>query len=306
MDIRKIAVGVDFSVESEHALEQAACIAKRCGSKMVLMHVCPVSAPGTGSVLPSVRVWERVVDQKSAQDRLQVKVLAQSLAKQGLAATHFTVEGDPADELAAATDDQSIDLLAVGTEGLTGARLFLLGSVSQRVVRRAHCHVLVARKGGSWAAGPRRILLATDFSAHAEEALRVALGLAADDATIDLVHVWNVPVPAAPTAGHASGEPSLAALTEDLKKDAEASGAQLVAKYQRSRVQLRFEALRGPAASGVIARAKQDPGGYDLIVVGSHGRRGFRRFLLGSVAEKIVRHAPCSALVVHREADRDA
>jgi nucleotide-binding universal stress UspA family protein len=57
------------------------------------------------------------------------------------------------------------------------------------------------------------------------------------------------------------------------------------------------ELVQGPPAS-VITEAAQR-GGNDLIVVGAHGHRGFRRLLLGSVAESTVRHAPCSVLVVH-------
>lgn len=306
MKIRKIAVGIDFSEESEIAIEQASWLAKQLKAEMVLMHVGPVALPGTGSVLPSVRVWERIVDQRAAEERLKVKALAQALTKKGQSATHFTVEGDPAEELAKACEQEAVDLIVVGTEGLTGARLFMLGSVAQGVVRRARCDVLVARKGADWQSGPRRILLATDFSSHAEEALRVAISIAADDATIEILHACHIPIPAAPLVGHASGEPSLAALEDDLEKYAQAEGAKLLATYDNERVQLRFQSEAGPAAPTITTHASEDPGRYDLVVVGSHGRRGFKRFFLGSVAEKVVRHVPCSTLVVHREEDRSA
>jgi nucleotide-binding universal stress UspA family protein len=306
MGIKKIAVGVDFSEESQNALELASCIARRGDAELVLMHVGPVALPGTGSVLPSVRVWERIVDQRAAEERLKVKALAQGLVDKGLEASHYSVEGDPADELAKAAEELEVDLIAVGTQGLTGARLFMLGSVAQRVVRRSRCSVLVSRSGSDWESGPKRILVATDFSSHADEALRTAIELAADQASIDIVHFFHVPVPAAPLAGHASGEPSLAALVEDLEKDAKAEGAKLLAEHQSSGVKLSFHTEGSPAASGVISYAKEDAGRYDLVVVGSHGRRGFRRFFLGSVAEKVVRHSPCSTLVVHRSEDRAA
>jgi nucleotide-binding universal stress UspA family protein len=62
---------------------------------------------------------------------------------------------------------------------------------------------------------------------------------------------------------------------------------------------LRVELVQGPASSAITEAA--EAGGYDLIAVGTHGHRGFRRLLLGSVAESVVGHAPCSVLVVHGE-----
>jgi universal stress protein A len=62
---------------------------------------------------------------------------------------------------------------------------------------------------------------------------------------------------------------------------------------------LHGELVQGPPASALTATAER--GGHDLIAVGTHGHRGFRRLLLGSVAEDVIRHAPCSVLVVHGE-----
>ena len=62
---------------------------------------------------------------------------------------------------------------------------------------------------------------------------------------------------------------------------------------------LHVELIQGPPASVVTHAAEQ--GGHDLIAIGTHGHRGFRRLLLGSVAESVIRHAPCSVLVAHGE-----
>jgi nucleotide-binding universal stress UspA family protein len=60
-----------------------------------------------------------------------------------------------------------------------------------------------------------------------------------------------------------------------------------------------IELVQGPPASVITHAAER--GGHDLIAIGTHGHRGFRRLLLGSVAESTIRHAPCSVLVVHGE-----
>jgi nucleotide-binding universal stress UspA family protein len=300
MQLRKVAVGVDFSEESEHALEQAALIAKRFDSELVVLHVGAVAPPATRSLLPSVRVWERIVDQQAAEERVKIKAVADRLTKEGLKASHLCIDGDPAEELAKATDDLGADLLVVGTHGHTGAKLFLLGSVAQRAVRRARCDVLVCRELPQ-PSPPKNILVATDFSAHAERALEVAMELATSESRIDIVHCVS-PIS---LTGHAEEGFSLADLWEQIKQEAEEQGKELLEAKKDKGMDLHFEVVEDAAAAGVLAKAKDSSTTYDLIVLGSHGRRGFRRFFLGSVAEKVVRHAPCSTLVVHRIEDRE-
>lgn len=295
---RKIAVGIDFSEYSDVALTQAIWLAGQTGAELVLVHVAP-PLPSAGSLLATADVWQKLIEQRTVEDGLKAKNLSQRITGQGVQATHRVVDGDPAEQLAKVANDEGAECLVVGTHGLTGVRSFLLGSTAQGAIRQAQSNVLVARSSENWGAGPKRILVATDFTDCAEEALRAAIALAPDEATIDIVHCWQVPVPAAPPVAHGSGSASLATLATDLQAYAENRGKLLVEKFATSRLNLRFQALTGPPAATVIDHAKRESGRYDLVVTGSHGRRGFRRFLLGSVAEKIVRHALCSVLVVH-------
>jgi nucleotide-binding universal stress UspA family protein len=140
--------------------------------------------------------------------------------------------------------------------------------------------------------------VATDFSEHGNRAIPAALDFAAKDGTVDLLHCYQLP----PMIGAAyapikAAEDLYKPLRESLHKAAEEAGAELVAKYEDRGTKLRFEAIEAQAIKGVHERLEE--GDYDLVVTGSHGRRGVRRFLLGSVSEATVRHAPCTALVVH-------
>ena len=83
-----------------------------------------------------------------------------------------------------------------------------------------------------------------------------------------------------------------------LEKAVREAGAELVARHQRAGVTLRFEAVFGAVSPGLVERLKRN--GNDLLVIGSHGRRGATRFLLGSVAEEAASQAPCSVLVAKR------
>lgn len=306
METRNIVVGIDFSEYSKAALEEAAWIARRVDAELILVHVAAPPLPGTAALLPSVRVWEEIVEQRTAQEGLQAKAWAQEMAERGLPATHRLLTGDPVEQVVTLAEEEKSEMIVVGTHGLTGIESFLMGSIAQGVVRSARTNVWVARNALPWQDGPKQILLATDFSERAEDALAVAIHLAPDDSTIDIVHCWQPPLPVMPPAVSGTGAFSLADLTEDLARYADARGEDLMARHATSRVKLNFTALAGPAASTVLAYARRESASYDLIVTGSHGRRGLRRFLLGSVAEKIVRNATSSTLVVHGSADHPA
>ena len=306
MDIHKIAVGLDFSDESDEALAQATRLAAHADAELLLIHVGNVALPAPPSFLPTVREWEHYIQWEAEQDQKKLRKAMSRLSALGLSASSLVVEGEPAETLAETAEQSHADLLVIGTHGSGRAHYFLLGSIAQRVVRLSSSHVLVCRRGSIVEGGPTRILLATDFSEHAEDALRLALRLVAKGGRIDIVHFWNVPAFSSSMIGSEGDSASLAIVSEELQISARHAGMALTTKYENDHTPLQFRLLRGRAASGVVKLAKDAPSPYDLIVVGSHGRRGFKRFFLGSVAENIVRHAPGSVLVVHRPAHKSA
>ena len=141
--------------------------------------------------------------------------------------------------------------------------------------------------------GFKKILVAVDFSEPSHKALQTAAQISADTgAELVLVHVWR------PNSHTYGGLVFPVTFAEDYIKDAaekltglrgvaEAAGAKRVAT----------EVLTGAPWHEVIEMVRKDDS-FDLIIVGSHGLTGFKHVLLGSVAEKIVRHAPCPVLVV--------
>ena len=119
--------------------------------------------------------------------------------------------------------------------------------------------------------------------------------------TIDLLHAWQYPPG---TQGATSPNPKegpLAAMRDEIVSAGEAHARKLIARYEPDGAMIRFVQEHGAAAAVIDDRlaARLDSEPYDLVIMGTHGYRGFRRFLLGSVAEATVRHAPCSVLVVH-------
>lgn len=292
MEISRIVVGIDFSAESEAAAKYALKIARHTGAEVVLVHVGLV--PDKQRTLPATQItreWERIVEEELATSRKRLEDLREHLATHATEVSHMVIDGFPDTGLCEAAKQLSADLVVLGTHGRTGLKRFLMGSVAERIVRMYERNVLVARPGAeSTGGGFRRILVPTDFTAHAEDALNLALVLAADGGHIDVLHCWDTP----PELNLEWTGPVL----EELAQDAKTAGQKLLERHSREGVTTAFEAIRARPGEGIHDQLAK--GNYELVIMGSHGRRGLRRFLLGSVTELTIRHAPCSVLVVHR------
>jgi nucleotide-binding universal stress UspA family protein len=201
------------------------------------------------------------------------------LRDHGVAVSYLAVHGEVAPALVGAAAAIGADLVIVGSHGRFGAHRLLLGSVAEAVVGLATTSVLVTHSDAL--AGYREILVGTDFSPYALPAVARACQLAADGAGVHVVSFVG-PDPAAP--GTTCDDPAIAE-----------RGRSLLASHADPRLRLTFRALIGEPAEGLPAIAARD--GSDLVVVGTHGYRGMRRLVLGSVSAHVVRHAPCAVLV---------
>ena len=185
--------------------------------------------------------------------------------------------------------DPDVDLVVVGTHGRTGIPRVLLGSVAERVVRHAPCSVLVTRRTGDTTPFAH-ILVPIDFSEPSRLAVERATELAAvDGAGILLLHSVELPA----YYDSELGTELLASIEKGGATQLATSADELRAK---TTVPVTSVLRHGSPGASSVNVLEEDPT-FDLVVVGSHGRTGFKRALLGSVAEKIVRHAPCSVLV---------
>lgn len=140
---------------------------------------------------------------------------------------------------------------------------------------------------------PKTILVATDFSEQADQALEYAAVLAASlGATVHLIHAIAIPTMGVPEVGVAYRALDIEAMTKHAQKSLD----DRVTRY-RGRIELGPTRLEVGDPRDLIDRAAADLGA-DLIVIGTHGRRGIRRLLLGSVAESVLRTAPCPVLTI--------
>ncbi len=146
----------------------------------------------------------------------------------------------------------------------------------------------------------KHILLATDFSPCSEEAAERAWYLANKlEAQLDVAHAWSR-APAYSRAMSTSGPPEEA--LKVLEEEARAGMAAFLEACRARDIHFANTLLpQGGAAEALVALAEE--GHYDLIVAGTHGRSGVSRVLMGSVAEHILRHAPCPVLTVRHHED---
>ncbi|HXU74313.1 MAG TPA: universal stress protein [Polyangia bacterium] len=143
----------------------------------------------------------------------------------------------------------------------------------------------------------RKILVAIDFSAESARAIDTALELVRGrGGTLTLLHVVELPAYSTPDLGMYVPSPEL---TDDLLRQAKRTLEDYRARCAAAgaEVEVACVAAASAVANEIVEFAAA--GGFDLIVVGSHGRRGLRRFMLGSVAEKVVRTADRPVLTVH-------
>jgi nucleotide-binding universal stress UspA family protein len=172
-----------------------------------------------------------------------------------------------------------VDLIVLGSHGASGVAALTVGSTAERVARRAGCSVLVARGEGQL---PKRIVIGTDLSGAGREGIHAGVLLAEECgayATLAHVHVASGPRPEL-----VSDEAQLV-LRRKLGQLAERQPIALETKLL----------VDEHPVTGLMSFAEDED--TDVIVVAAQGLSAMERLLIGSVSERLVRHAPCSVLV---------
>ena len=300
MNLTTIVVGVDLSVPSEQAVDRAAALAQLHHAKLLLVHGqaddAPLDHPDNAMLeqLGEVSAAVRAEEAKRLGDRVA------QLAGRGIDVELATRTGAPGEVVAQIATERHAELIVVGTHGHTGISRFLLGSVATAILRHAPCDVLVCRGTPPGVPSPfLRPLVATDFSPTSMRALRNAADLTAPGVAIEIVHAWQLPAGSWGATLLGQARFPWSTVRDAVLSGAQAQADKLVAGHADLGHPLHVDLIQGPPASVITHAAEK--GGHDLIAIGTHGLKGFRRLLLGSVAESVIRHAPCSVLVAHGE-----
>lgn len=282
----RILVPYDGSEQSEDALAYA--LAAFPDDNVVLLHVIePTLQAGDPAIYTDSQYNQRreaageMLDDAAADhpDRIETEIAF----------------GRPVHEILGETEDNHIDHIVMGSHGRDGAARLLLGSVAETVVRRAPVPVTVVRHHQEQIEQPERVLVPFDGSTQAREALEYALDRF-ETAAVTAVYVLY------PASYTATGTPAYRDTVDELNdwedyRDSHASEVlettQTIASEHGRDVQT--DVLEGKPAETIVEYA--DTEAFDHVVIGSTGRDGIARLLLGSVAETVVRRSPVSVTV---------
>jgi len=286
MKLNHIIIGTDFSEHSDTAIRHGIAIARSTGATLRVTHVVETSEDYWGPLRAALEHWQADVQRRLA-GQIQAYTDEDVELAQEIVDAPSVAEG-----LESVAHVHHTDLVVLGSRGLTGLRQALLGSAVQRVLRTVTTHVMVARGEAPVASGYERILIPTDFSPPAENALHLALALAAPDARFDFLHCWRVPEVAL-------GDEDSELMIDNVAASVKERGQQLLKSFQQDAPNATFSTVQASPAHG-IAEALES-GDYDLVVMGSSGRSRLRRWLLGSVAETTARIAPCGVAVARAD-----
>jgi nucleotide-binding universal stress UspA family protein len=279
----RIVVGTDLSATAQVATDRAAALANKLGAKLYLVH----AGADPGDALEDL-----------AQEYGAEKVVE---------------SGNPADVLISQTEALDADLLVVGSVGMSGARRFLLGSVPNKVSHHAATDLLIVKTdpppkdAGEYGS----ILVGTDGSPTAMRAVEMASRLAKClDLKPVVVTAYQPPteqemkrLKADPQDPVAQWSSRTKEVPDEFKwRIADASQARDVLERAsehaaKEGVDADVRAIEGAAAETLISLAERE--GFDLLVVGSVGMSGAKRFMLGNVPHRISHHAPTDVLILH-------
>jgi nucleotide-binding universal stress UspA family protein len=295
LKIRTMLVPVDFSEESFRALDYAWSLAKRFGASVQVVYVydgeSQISSMATAPVLFSdAEIAGRL--SKEVQRRFGVDLRRQDC---------HVRSGRPFREIAASARELKTDLVVIATcrAGFTD---LLLGSTAEKVIRHAHCPVLVVREstGGPFKTKTegivlQKILVPVDFSECAREGAKYASVFATRvGANLLLMHVIQPPDYTAQK--QSSGEVERSPLVAAARLEAEDKLEELVNFLPLVGISAEIEVGVGLPVERLAEETKRPD--VDMVITSTHGYTGLRHALIGSTAEQLVRRAHCPVLVV--------
>jgi nucleotide-binding universal stress UspA family protein len=292
LEVQRILCPVDCSPISTRALDHAVALASFYGARLTVLHV-RAAVPGfNASSVPLATTYAPADEESGAEmDRFLGPARAAGVAAEAL--LRF---GDPVPEILREAEALGPDLLVMGTHGRGGFERWVLGSVTEKVLRKAVCPVLTVPPHAEDSASPaavKSILCPVDFSEASLRSLEHGFSLAQEaDARLTLLYVAEGPPEIA-------GEGSWFEVPEyfdHVQHLARERLAMLVPKEARQWCLPHVLVVKGKPHREIVRVAQEHE--VDLIVMGVHGKGVVDLALFGSTANQVVRSAPCPVLTV--------
>lgn len=296
-ELRTLLVATDLSPHADQALTRTALLASQHAATLIVLHVIDhvlgTDRPPDNLLRLMFGAGGEVEQQlrQRATQALQARLAAMELpvAHNAHIEAHL---GTPFLEIIRQARAQHADLIVLGAHGGHYLKRWLLGTTTERVVRKGDRPVLVVKRPAR--ARYRHVLHPTDFSDNARRALTAAQRLA-PEARFTLLHVYDFTYDPALRTGDVTSELMLR-LQQEYEQDAHARLAKLVSSSgidpDKTSIQVRY-GYPGFVVAGAAQQLRTD-----LVAIGTRGQSGIEHLLLGSVAEHVLREAHCDVLVV--------
>jgi nucleotide-binding universal stress UspA family protein len=294
--ISRILCPVDFSGHSRLALDYATVLARWYEAEVVALHAYSVAmVPATIGAMPAMTTVGVPLTREEIERDLETFVRPLQAAHVKTRVTVAT--GGPARTILETADRIQASLIVMGTHGASGFERLVLGSVTEKVLRKTRCPVLVVPRRADAPAGPkpffRRVLCAVDFSPCSTKAVSWALSLAEEaGGALTFVHV----VEGLDHEPLANAHFNVPEYQQYLVQDAEQRLRELVPGDAQTWCECQTVVRTGKAYREILETAhKLDS---DLIVLGVRGRNAMDLALFGSTTNHVVRSAECPVLTV--------
>ncbi|GBE28062.1 putative universal stress protein [bacterium BMS3Bbin03] len=282
--IKSIVCPLDLSESSKRAYRVAKYLSDITGAELWVLHVIPEGTEFYSSIYPNLSALMGGI-----QEHIEEKIDAVIDTKDPLI-HRVVLSGKPYEEIIKFQEHKDADLIVMGAKGISTIEAVLLGNTADRVLRNANCPVIINR-GDFKDYKIKKILVPTNLSEFSEYALKQVIGLARKTAAeIDLLHVLDIHT-------YDAGK------VEDFMKSEKGKSLETKARNAMKtpegseNVTINKVLARGfETASEIVHYAVEN--NVDLIAIASHGRKGISKLLLGSVADKVIRIAPCPVMVV--------
>jgi len=294
LEIKLVLCPIDFSEFSVRAYRYALSLAEHYRAKLVAQHVVELWRHPSASYAAAARLYEEFSQALRERGKKQLQEFVKSHTHDEIQLELVVDQGMAPDSILSFAQAQKADLIVMGTHGRRGFDRLMLGSVTDRVMRRAPCPVLaiskppddsmlIVRERGDFHR-LSRILFCADFSDNSERALNYAIALTAEfDAELTLVHVLEkVPSPA-------KTEKAIAAAMERLDK--------LIPPEGRTALKIRTAVRFGNPYQQIIQLALEAQ--IDMVTMGVHGYGALDPAVFGSTTYRVMQLGPCPVLAVH-------
>jgi nucleotide-binding universal stress UspA family protein len=304
-EIKKIIWASDGSNESEEALNYAVFFAKNFGSEIIGISVIPMSEQLEYEYFRKsegkVHNWTVKVNE-DIESRLSS--IAEELFSHGLNFRGRVLEGEPHKEIVGFARSEKAELIVMGKRGHGLVDRILVGSTTIKVLRESSAPVLaVGKKDEEGSVNIRNILVPVDINEKLDTALKYAIELAQKiNAKLSVVYVFRLDTYIAfqipPNVLAQLIDDSFAFSSTELAKTVEEAKLKLSVRSKGiEKLEINTEVIRGISPSIAIVDYASSKN-TDLIVINTHGRKGMKRVILGSVTEKVIQESPCAMLAL--------